>query len=324
MGSELALMAARLTLTAAAEQAAGMPVEERRRRMFQALQSRDLDAVWALVLSHLVLYGRRGAQISPGTIAQYRGAVTAFWTWAEPAGVTLTRPHADVGRAYLRHLEGSGKRHSTVVWHLAAVKALYEALRWCHVTEADPWRDVRPVADRVPRHLKGRLYSADQVDALLAVANPEEAVAVLLGADCGLRAAEIMGLQRQQFRLNEEPPVVTVVGKGAKTREVGLSRRAEKAVHRWLEMTPRWGPALFGATSTDWVQDTLRRLCEAAGIEHTGRAVHGLRRTAGTRLYEETKDLLETRDFLGHRNANTTEVYVAYAAQRKKPANRDW
>lgn len=89
-------------------------------------------------------------------------------------------------------------------------------------------------------------------------------------------------------------------------------------------MTPGWGPAVLAAGSVDRIEAVLRRLCARAGVEYDKRVVHGLRRTAGTRMYEETKDLLEPRDFLGHRNAVTTEVYVQYSRNRKKPANRDW
>ncbi|MBZ9752971.1 site-specific integrase [Deinococcus sp. HMF7604] len=320
----LALMQARMNLQANAQQTAGLPTEERRRRALRAIQERDLDGLWALVLAHLVLHGRRGIKISAATLTKYRQAYEAYWHWTEQAGVMLTRPHADAGLTYVRSLEANGRVSSTVGWHLASCKALYEALRWCNATEADPFRDVRPVADSTPKHQKGRLYTQDQISALLAVANAEEAVVVLLGADCGLRAGEIMGLQRSHLHLAEEPPMVYVIGKGAKTREVPLSRRTEAALRRWLDMTPGWGPALLGATSVGWAELTLQRLCKAAGVEYTKRTVHGLRRTAGTRLYEETLDLLETRDFLGHSSAQTTEVYVQYARNKKKPTNRDW
>lgn len=324
VGMDLVAMGARLSLQGNAQHVGGLPVEERRRRALRAVQERDVEGLWALVLAHLVLHGRRGGKVSAQTLVKYRQAVEAYWNWTEQAGVMLTRPHADAGRTYVRFLEAGGRVRSTVGWHLAAVKALYEALRWCGATDADPWRDVRPVVDGVPQHAKGRLYTPEQVEALLAVAGPEEAVLVTLGADLGLRAGEMVGLQRSQVLLLEDPPVVRVVGKGARTREVPLSRRAEAAVRRWLDMTPGWGPGVFSAGSVDWAEKVMLRLCKKAGVEYSRRVVHGLRRTAGTRMYEATQDLLETRDFLGHSSATTTEVYVQYARHRKRPVNRDW
>ncbi|MFC3833459.1 tyrosine-type recombinase/integrase [Deinococcus rufus] len=324
MGSELALMAAKLNLQANAQQAAGWPVEERRRRALRAVQERDVEGLWALVLAHLVLHGRRGTKISAATLVKYRQAFEGYWAWADAAGVMLTRPHADAGRVYVRYLEARGLVRSSVGWHLAAARALYEALRWCAATEADPFRDVRPVPDGVPQHTKGRLYSAEQIDTLLAHADQEEAVIVTLGADLGLRAGEIASLQRVNVQLDADPPAVLVLGKGAKTRLVPFSGRAERAMRRWLEMTPRWGPGVMAAGSVERIEDVVRRLCVRSGVPYDKRVVHGLRRTAGTRMYEETKDLLETRDFLGHKSSVTTEVYVQYSRAKKKPANRDW
>ena len=93
----------------------------------------------------LVLHGRRGMKISAGTLEKYRQAVDLYWDWTKSSGVMLTRPHEDAGRVYVRGLEARGLRTSSVRWHLAAVKALYEALRWCAATDADPqgWRMLR-------------------------------------------------------------------------------------------------------------------------------------------------------------------------------------
>ena len=322
MSSELALMAARLDLHANAQRVGGLSREERRRQALRAVQEEDREGLWGLVLAHLVLHGRRGMKISAGTLEKYRQAVELYWDWTKTSGVMLTRPHEDAGRVYVRGLESRGLRTSSVRWHLAAVKALYEALRWCAATEADPFKDVRPVHDGVPQASKGRIYTAEQVDAMLAVAGPEEAVVVTLGADLGMRAAEIGGLLRTQVHLDQDIPDVLIIGKGAKTRQIPLSRRAEAAVLHCLAMTPGFGPGVLHAGSNSYLEGLMQALCARAGVKYLG--VHALRRQAGTRMYEVTGDLLETRDFLGHSTAETTEVYVEYVKRRKVPANRDW
>lgn len=322
MGSELALMAARLDLHANARRISGWSREERRRYSLRAIQDGDREGLWGIVLAHLVLHGRRGMKISTGTLEKYKQAFDAFLDWTQGAGVILTRPHEDTGRLYIRGLESRGFRTSSVRWHLASVKALYAALRWCDATDADPFQDVRPVHDGVPQVAKGKIYSAPQIDAMLEVARPEERVIILLGADLGMRAAEIGNIQRTQIHLDADPPSVLIVGKGAKTRQIPLSRRAEDAVRTWLNMTPGFGPGLLHASSNAYLEGLMKSLCARAGVKYVG--VHALRRQAGTRMYEATEDLLETRDFLGHRTALTTEVYVQYAKTRKKPINRDW
>ena len=99
-------------------------------------------------------------------------------------------------------------------------------------------------------------------------------------------------------------------------------KAAEAALRRWLGMTPTFGPAVLPAGSNSYLETLMQGLCARAGVKYLG--VHALRRQAGTRMYEVTGDLLETRDFLGHSTAETTEVYVEYVKRRKVPANRDW
>lgn len=324
MGTELALMAAKLNLQANAERLMGLAIHDRKRLALRAITERDQQALWGLVLGHLVLHGRRGPKISAQTLRKYEQAFLSYWAWAEAAGVTLHRPPRDAGRAYIRSLETRGLKRSSVGWHLAACRALEEALRWSGLDEATTFRDVRPVPDNVPQHKKGKLYTPEQIEQLLEVADLEERLVVLLGADCGLRAGEILGVQRSGLFLDEDAPYIRFVGKGDKVREVALSRRAEQAVRDWLAYSPSFGPSLLFYTSVVYLEKLMRALCAKAGVPYLGRSVHGLRRTAGTRMYEETRDLLETRDFLGHSSSVTTEVYVKYALDRRRPKNRDW
>ena len=76
------------------------------------------------------------------------------------------------------------------------------------------------------------------------------------------------------------------------------------------------------ASSNAYLEGLMKGLCARAGVKYVG--VHALRRQASTRIYEATEDLLETRDFLGHRTALTIKVYVQYAKTRKKSVSRDW
>ena len=319
----LARMAATLNLQANAERLMAYPQSERKRLALRAIQERDEEGLWELMLGHLVLYGRAGAKVSPQTLRKYRAALKAYWAWAESRGVTLHRPMPDAGVAYIRALEAQGFKRNTVGWNLAGCRLLYATLRWSGI-ESDPFRDVSPRRDPVPRHKKGKPYTTEQVEKLLEYADPQEAVIILLGAHCGLRVGEMVTVQRSNVLLDEEPPVLRFVGKGDKPREVELSQRAEDAVRRWLKMTPSLGPWLLSYRTIHSVEQHLQKLCALADVPYQKRGVHGLRRTAGSQMYEQTQDLLETRDFLGHASAVTTEVYVGYVKDRKKPKNRDW
>lgn len=320
----LRALQARMTLQANAQQTARLPREDRRALARGAAQLGDLPTLWRLVCAHLVLHGRRGVKISAATLDKYQQAVEIYWRWTQDEGVDLLHPHEEAGHSYIRLLEARGLVKSSVGWHLAACRALYEALRWCAATDADPFRDVRAVADPRPQHKKGKLYTAEQIAALLLHADEEEAVVITLGADLGLRVGEIGSLRRTRVHLDAQPPTVIVDGKGGRVREVVLSRRAEAALRRWVAMTPGIREFVLSGTSVNRIENLVRRLCERAGVPYEGRAVHGLRRTAGTRAYVESQDLIGTRDFLGHTSTVTTEIYVMYARDQEKAVNRDW
>ncbi|WP_194165354.1 tyrosine-type recombinase/integrase [Deinococcus terrestris] len=319
------IMVARLDLVGTAQRVATMDLNDRKRLVLRTVQEHDLEGLWELVRSYLVLHGRRGTKISPATLRKYKACLRAYWTWADEHGVSLTRPHPDSGHAFLRHLEAQGMVKASVGGYLAACRALYETLHWSGIREDDPFKLTRPTQDPRSPLLKGKPYTLEEIERLLAVADAEGAVVITLGADCGLRNAEIASLRRKDVHLHLDPPTVLVQGKGAKTREVVLSRRAEAALRGWLDQTAHLPhPLVLIANSTDRVQDIVRRMCARAGVPWEKRKVHGLRRTAGTRAYTESRDLLDTRDFLGHSQAATTEVYIHYARAQDKAVNRDW
>lgn len=323
-GMELVL--APLDLAGRTERLARLEPEELRKKAVTACRDQDVATLWDITEAYLVTRGRKGARISPRTLETYRDSVEQFMAWAVPAGVQLLRPRASEGFAFVRQLEESGFKPSSVQVRLSGARALYAALRWCTATEASPFEDVRAARDPRAAWEKRGPYSDTDVEKLLAKADPQERVAVLLAADCGLRNSELVAVHKADLRLDDEHPHLMVRGKGrAGYREAApLSQRAEQAIRTWLPSVPDKEPHLLLWRTRKTVRDHILSLCERAGVRYEGREVHGLRHTAGTRAYLETGDILEARDLLRHRDISSTQVYVQYARRGKKAANRDW
>ncbi len=321
----LELMVHQATLAQRAERVADLDDSERRRVATQAARDRDADALWPLVEAFLTTHGRKGARVSARTLEAYELGVRVFVKWAGERAVSLLRPKPDMGYSYARHLEAQGYKTASVRVRLAAAGHVFSALRWCNATDAVPFADVRPAPDPVPRTQKRKPYPDEDVARLLAHATPEEAVLVLLGAHGGLRASELVGLWWKDVHLEGDRPFLTVLGKGAKTRDVDVSDSLRAALLKWR--------ALLGAHAKARVLpyghraqavNVLRALCARAGVTYERRHVHGLRHSSGTRLYRDTRDLLEVREHLGHASVTSTEVYVEYARQDKRSKVRDW
>lgn len=322
----LEIVLAPVTLAARAERLGRLEPEELRKRAIVACRDSDATALWNLTEAHLVTCGRKGASVSPRTLETYHDSVDQFLAWAGFAGVQLLRPRSSDGFAFVRALEASGLSPSSVRVRLSGAKSLYAALRWAGATDAAPFEDVRPGRDPRAAWEKRVPYSDTEVNALLKHADPQERVAVLLAADCGLRNSELSAVLVTDLRLDEEHPHVMVRGKGrAGHREtVPLSARTEQAIRIWLPNVPPGQVHLLTWRSRLSIARRVQKLCELAGVRYEGREVHGLRHTAGTRTYAETGDILEARDLLRHRDITSTQVYVQYARRSKKAANRDW
>ncbi|MGI8826207.1 MAG: tyrosine-type recombinase/integrase [Chloroflexota bacterium] len=134
-------------------------------------------------------------------------------------GEKLSDPSADAGRDWIRAQETAGVRQSTLRVRLAAVRALYAALRWAAATTADPWKDVRPAGRAAVTRYP---YGPDHLRALLAGAKPETAVILLLGSHAGLRVSEILELTWPDVNL-EVGTIHVRLGKGGRPRTVNIT-----------------------------------------------------------------------------------------------------
>lgn len=324
--TSIELVLATVSLAARAERIGRLEPEELRKRAVVACRDRDVETLWALTEAYLINRGRKGAAVSPRTLETYQDSVEKFCSWAVPAGVQLLRPKASEGFAFVRMLESLGMSPSTVQVRLSGARTLYAALRWTGATDASPFEDVRAARDPRAAWEKRSPYSERDVESLLKVCDPQERVAILLAADCGLRNSELIAVQKADLHLEDEHPHLMVRGKGrAGYRELApLSRRTEQAIRAWLPSVPEREPHLLLWRTRKTVRDHIIKLCGRVGVRYEGREMHGLRHTAGTRTYQETGDILEARDLLRHKDISSTQVYVQYARRGKKSANRDW
>lgn len=320
----LPVLAQNLTLQARADRLAQLDPDQLRKDALRAARDSDLEGLWSVTEGFLVLRGGRGARVSVRTLEAYRAGLQVLLDWAGPAGVSLLRPKPNDGFRYVRHLEQSGLAPASVRVRLAAARAVFAALRWAGATDAAPFTDVRAASDPVPNWQKRKPYPEKDVQALLDHGDELDRVLVLLGADCGLRVTEMTRLLRADVHTDVEHPYLVVIGKREKRQEVPLSRRAEAALLTWIRMTPTYGPQVITLRTPRAVENRLQRLCERAGVRYDGRHVHGLRHTAGTRVYKETSDVLAVRDHLRHASITTSETYVNYAREGDKAVNRDW
>ena len=157
-----------------------------------------------------------------------------------------------------------------------------------------------------------------QADALYTDETPrwvlarDEAVLTLLYG-CGLRISEALGLTRAEV----DQPVLTITGKGNKTRIVPVLPVARAAVALYLDLCPfvlsprepMFRGVKGGPLNARTIQLLVARLRGALGLPETA-TPHALRHSFATHLLANGADLRVIQELLGHASLSTTQVYT--------------
>jgi integrase/recombinase XerC len=134
----------------------------------------------------------------------------------------------------------------------------------------------------------------------------------------GLRVSELVGLDLDS--VDQGRGWVRVVGKGRKTRDVPVHRRALNAVAAWLEVREALlgarddhGALFLNARGARLGVRSVRRVIDTAITRCAlGRHVHPhmLRHAFATHLLGSGVDLRHIQELLGHESISTTQVYA--------------
>lgn len=273
------------------------------------------DEVLAAFLRHLA-HERR---LSPHTLSNYGRDLARIAQWLEREGRgPWERVDQDTVRRYSAARHRSGASGRTLQRELSALRSLYRYLLREGRIGHNPAVGVR--APKAPRKLPATL-EADQLCALLDQAEDEplalrDQAMIELFYSSGLRLAELVGANLRDLDLADG--VLTVTGKGAKTRRVPVGSAAREAIRRWLAVRPMLigpeEPALFVSSRARRIHPRTVQLRLAQwGLTHGApRGVHPhlLRHSFASHLLESSGDLRGVQELLGHSDISTTQIYT--------------
>lgn len=215
-----------------------------------------------------------------------------------------------------RHRRGNSGR--TLQRNLSAIRAFYRYLQERGQVSGNP--AVGIAAPKTPRRLPATL-DVDQAVQLVAIAADDPLAArdravMELAYSSGLRLSELVGLDLSSLDLKDA--MVTVLGKGRKTRHVPVGSYALAALREWLKVRGEMaGPeetALFVSRrgrriSPRTVQQRLQLWARHQGLS-THVHPHVLRHSFATHILESSSDLRAVQELLGHADISTTQVYT--------------
>jgi integrase/recombinase XerD len=287
--------------------------------------------------------------LSPQTISSYRDAIKLLLTWFRD--VQGTPPEklrlADLDRAsvlaFLDWLQTErGNSAATRNQRLAVIKsfARYTAVEQPefldHTTQI-----IAVKQKKTPATDMGYL-TGDEVKALLAAPDPTTGRGlrdtVLLAAlyDTAARVQEICDLNTADVR-TARPMLVTLHGKGSKTRRVPVMDPTARLIEDYLDRRTRHpgvgadaDPLFQGPHQTRltrWgVTKILARHVQSVRRHDPGYAPglnitpHVIRRTRAMHLLKAGVNVIYIRDLLGHADVSTTEIYARADPETKRKA----
>jgi integrase/recombinase XerD len=143
-----------------------------------------------------------------------------------------------------------------------------------------------------------------------------------LAYGCGLRVSEIVALDVEDIKLRETILIVKR-GKGNKRRVIPLSNKVKEDLYNYFyherPITLALGETAFvfdskgGRMKKYTYNRILKSLVERAGneaIKQKQISMHTLRHSIATHLLEQGMSLEQVREFLGHAEIETTEIYT--------------
>jgi len=215
-----------------------------------------------------------------------------------------------------RHRQGIGGR--SLQRNLSAIRAFYRYLIGEGEAQHNPAEGVQ--APKSPKKLP-KLLDVDQAAQLLEIddkdplAIRDKAILELMYSS-GLRLSELVMLNVDSLDLADA--VVTVVGKGKKTRAVPVGKHARMAIKQWLKIRDNMANdeefAVFvsqrgNRISRRSIQQRLKQWAMKQGITNRVNP-HMLRHSFASHLLESSGDLRAVQELLGHADISTTQVYT--------------
>ena len=275
----------------------------------------------------------RQKKASPNTVSAYRDTFRLLLSFAqdktgkEPRMLSFADLDTTLVGAFLQHLENDrGNSSATRNARLAAIHSLF---RYAAPRVPEHAAVISQVLTIPPRRRERAIVSyltAEETDALLTAPDRQtwhgrrDHALLLLAAQTGLRVSELTALTCQDTHLGAGPHV-RCHGKGRKDRATPLTSQVVRTLRTWLaELSPGAGTTLFptragGRLSRDAVERLVTKHASTAAdscpsIKEKNVTPHTLRHTAAMSLLHAGVDTSVIALWLGHEDAETTQVYL--------------
>ncbi|MSQ80111.1 MAG: tyrosine recombinase XerC [Candidatus Methylopumilus sp.] len=225
----------------------------------------------------------------------------------------------DIRRASAK-LNSQGLNGKSIARMLSAWRSFFDYLIERHQFKDNPVKDVH-----APKNAKTlpQTLSIEQIIKLISIDDTtllglRDKAFLELFYSSGLRLSEVVNVNINDLDLHEG--VITVTGKGNKTRIVPMGQHAIDAIKSWIE---KRASIKIHETSADalFITERGKRMTPRAiqyriqmwaikqGIDSTVHP-HLLRHSFASHVLQSSQDLRAVQEMLGHANISSTQVYT--------------
>ncbi|MCW9024245.1 MAG: tyrosine recombinase XerC [Gammaproteobacteria bacterium] len=256
---------------------------------------------------------------SPQTIKNYQRDLRNLSTYCQAQDIQLW---SELDQGFIRHYIASRHRQGmggkSLQRELSACRSFFNYLCQEGVLDHNPAHDVK--APKSARKLPKTL-DVDQTARLLDIHDDSplairDKAMMELFYSSGLRVSELASINLPE--LDFADAMITVTGKGNKTRRIPVGSKAIDAIKRWLPLRSDIAiedeSAVFVSSrgkrlSTRSIQQRIKHWSLKQGLDSQVHP-HMLRHSFASHMLESSGDLRAVQELLGHANISTTQIYT--------------
>jgi integrase/recombinase XerD len=270
----------------------------------------------------MLAHGSRKSTLR-GVVSRADRHLIRMWLHGRPAGTVrhyahdaadvlalIGKPIAEISvrdlQCYRDELEARGLEPSTIGRKLGAVKSLFSYGFKLGLIRYNPAPLIRIPKGR--NRLAERILTVSEVTRMISLEpNPERQLMLHILYASGLRSSEAAGLRRRDVAQHGDRGVITVYGKGSKTRSIAISAATYSRIMQAKSTLDPDAKLLPFTAHTIWrtVRDAARRAGLVEGV-----SPHWLRHSHASHAADRGAPLHLIRQTLGHESIETTARYM--------------
>jgi integrase/recombinase XerD len=230
-------------------------------------------------------------------------------------------------------ITGTGTlKPNTILQNILSITGFYEML-----FELGKLPDLLQIGIQYPKNYENdfvrEILTQSEIRQLYEIAELKEKVILNLSYGCGLRVAELVAVNKEDLYLKENLLIVPK-GKFNKRRIIPITEKVKNEIEFFFsnEIKNRQDKNAVilnnkGFRMQEWTYNsTLKNLLKQIKVpeERIKKiGIHSLRHSIATHLLENGMELEKVRDFLGHSQLETTQIYTRVSSETLRSVVRE-